>query len=798
MIKNYFKIALRNLYKNKLYASVNIIGLTVGITSCLLIGIYILHELSYDRFHKNAERIVRVTMDYNSGDAVNKVAVTGTKVGPEFRRTFPEVEAFTRTLKSTRVISYQDKSFEEDNFLYADSAFLGIFSYPLESGNPVTALSTPDKLVLTKRMVRKYFGNENPVGKIVKVGGTKDFIVTAVIADASENSQIKFDFIGSFSSLNASKIEKWWEANYITYLLLNKNSPVASLQPRITEYMKKISKELNMAGSSYLTFHLEPLTRVHLYSALDGFEPNNNITYIYILAIVAFLILFIASVNYTNLATAQSAGRTAEIGIRKVMGARRMQVFRQFVGESLLITGIAVVLAILLAYILLPLFNELSGKELQPGILFQPVTLLSLAGLGIVVGLAAGSYPALLLSNIKLIRVLKSGFSFSSAGQGLRKSLIVLQFVISIFLIICTSIVLQQLNYIQSKDLGYSKEQVIVLPLDFKMSAGFDDMKKSFLQVPGVKYVSAAYEEPTDIGWGDGIIVTGPNGETKNVTINAIPVDEDFIKTMDIKIIAGSDYTLADVQSFDTSNGGRNLRYTFMLNESAVKAIGWTPEQAIGKTISKGNEGIVKAVIRDFHFRSFHEPITPLVIFMDKRMSQKIFVKVTQGNPENVLASLERNWKQRVTHRPFEYHFLDEDYDALYKTEQRTGAVFTTFSSLAILLACLGLFGLTAYAVVQRTKEIGIRKVLGANISSIISLLSKDFLLLVIVALLIAAPVSWIAASKWLEDFSYRIDVKWWVFAVAGISTFAIALLTISIQAIKAALANPVKSLRTE
>ena len=736
MFKNYLKIAFRNLYKNKLYSSVNIIGLTVGISSCLLIGVYMMHELSYDRFHINARNIVRVTMDYNFGDAATQTATTGTKVGPQFKRTFSEVESYVRTVKYPRAVTYKEKSFEEPNFLYADSAFFSIFSFPLLSGDINTALNTPDKIVVTRATARKFFGNDEPVGKVLRVGDSKDFIITGIIAEAPANSQLQYDFVASFTSLNAAKTEKYNEANYITYLLVSKNAKVQTLQKKVTAYMKEISaKELNVTGNNYLTYHLEPLTRVHLHSALTGLEPNNNIVYIYILGIVALLILCIASVNYMNLATAQSAGRTGEIGIRKVLGAHRMHIFKQFIGESVFLLFIAIIFSLLLSSLLLPFFNQLAGKEFEIAVLFQPVTLLSLLALGILVAFASGSYPAIILSNIQLIKVLKSGFSFSSRGTTLRKSLIVFQFVISIFLIICTVVVVRQLTYIKSKDLGYNKDQLVVLPLDNKMRTGYDDFKIRLLAQPGVLSVGAAYEEPTDIGWGDGIRV---GNSAQSVSVNALPVDEDFIKTLGMSIIAGSDYTDADVKQMDTTSQDENLRYSFILNETAAKVIGWTPDEAVGKTISKNREGIVKGVVKDFHFRSMHEEIRPLVIFLDKTMAQKIFIKINAQNVESTLSRLAATWKQYITHRPFEYHFLDEDYAALYKTEQRTASIFTTFSSLAILLACLGLFALTAYAVVQRTKEIGIRKVLGATIVSIISLLSKDFLVLIIIAILIA------------------------------------------------------------
>jgi putative ABC transport system permease protein len=451
-------------------------------------------------------------------------------------------------------------------------------------------------------------------------------------------------------------------------------------------------------------------------------------------------------------------------------------------------------LALVLSFLLLPYFNELAGKSLERSILIAPVTLISLLVLSVLIAFTAGAYPSFVLSNGKIIKILKSGFKLKGSS-GLRKTLIIVQFVISIFLIAATTIILQQLAYIQNKDLGYNKEQVIVLPMDNRVFEHYDDVKKALANHSNILSVAGAYEEPTHIGWSDGLNA-GAYDETKRVSVNAIPVDEDFVKTLGLQIVAGSDYSNADVKAFDTSNGGQNLHHSYMLNESAAKALGWTPQEAVGKIITKGTDGPVKAVVKDFHFRSFHEAIGPLLIFLDKRMVQTIFVKAS-GNIPEVLTHLQSVWKQRAD-RPFEYHFLDEDFDALYRTEQRTAGVFTTFATLAILLACLGLFALTAYAMVQRTKEMGIRKILGATVTDILGLVSKDFLLLIVIAMVIAIPIAWFAMNKWLENFVYKTEVQWWVFALAGITTLIIALITISLQAIKTAIANPVKNLRTE
>jgi putative ABC transport system permease protein len=794
MLKSYFKIAWRNLRKNKLYSLINITGLTVGIISCLLIGVYIKHELNYDRFNTNADKIVRVTMEYNLGGASQKMAVSGTKVGPQFKRIFPEVTDYVRMMKASRIIGYNNQLFEESNFLYAEPSLFKIFSFKLIKGNPGEALSQPNDIVITQTMAKKYFGDENAIGKVLQSQG-KDYVVSAVAADAPSTSQIKFDFIVPFNTLNQAKEEQYWGANYITYLQLKNSSDIQPLQAKVNTYMQGVSKtELHLTGSQFLALSLEPLPSVHLYHNLPAdMEPGGSITYIYILLMVAALILVIACVNYVNLAIAQSSGRGAEISIRKVMGAGREQLFTQFIGESLLITAIGILLAIGIAYVALPYFNRVAGMQFTYASFFDAPTIIGLVVLAAIIGLIAGAYPALLLSNIKLSKILKAGFSFTS-GTGSRKPLIIFQFVISIFLIITTVVILQQLSYIRNKDIGYNKSNVVVLPTGYNLP-NVDGLKKEIRSLAGVQSVAAANNEPVNVGWGDAI----QTGDGKSLTVNALPMDEDFIKTMDLKIIAGSDFSHADVLQLDTSNHQKNYHTTFMLNETAVRALGWTPEQAIGKRISKGGEPtVIKAVVKDFNFKSLHTPISPLLLFLDHEQTADIFVRISGNNTQHTIQALQALWKQRVPNRPFEYRFLDDDFDALYRTEQRTANVFTIFSGIAILLACLGLFAITAFSVVQRTKEIGIRKVLGANVMSLIVLISKDFLLMVFIAMFIASPIAWYMARKWLQDFAYRIDVHWWLFIAVGAGALIAAAITVSIQATKAALANPVDSLKSE
>ena len=799
MFKNYLKTAFRNLGKNKLYSGINIIGLTIGLAACLLIGVFINHELSYDKFNANAERIVRVTMEYKKAEAVNTTATTGTKVGPQFKRTFPAVEEYTRTFISHGIIKYGEKIFDEQRILFADEPLFKIFSFKLVEGDATSALDAPDKIVLTRSMAKKYFGNDQYViNKTITALG-KDFKVSAICEDAPENSQIKFDFVTQFLNLNGVKNEKWWEANWITYLLVRDKKDIPLLQQQIAGYMKtsEVRTDARLGGNDYLTYHLEPLKTVHLRSSLAGFEPNGNMSYIYMFAIIALLILIIASANYTNLATAQSSGRGNEIGMRKVLGASKKQVFFQFIGESTIITFLSAALALVLAIFLIPYFNNITGKKFNSETLLQPIPVISLAVFAIIVSFLAGFYPAMILSGTKVLGVLKKGFRITGGGGTLRRSLIVIQFSISVFLIIYTAIILQQMNFLQTKNLGYDKEYIAVLPIGGKMLNNFQNIKEGIARVGGVESVTAAYETPEFVEWGDGISVTDENGK-KEISLNAMPVDLDFTKTLKMQLLAGRDFQESDFSIMDTTNDYANYRQPYIINEALANKIGWTPEQALGKIIDKGSPGPVVGVVKDFNFSSLRDPIGPLVLFLGRDYSRSFMVRINGKDMRPTLGRLEMMWKQRIPDRPFTYHFLDEDYNKLYVGEQRSSTLFTVAATLAILLACLGLFGLAAFTTVQRTKEIGIRRVLGANITSITMLVARNFLVMIGIAILIAIPLAWYAGNRWLQDFAFRIPVQGWVFIAASVATILIALVTVGFHSVRSALMNPVKSLRTE
>jgi putative ABC transport system permease protein len=797
MIRNYLKIAIRNLWKNKTSSFINIFGLTIGLCSCLLIGLYILHELNYDNFQQKGDRIARVIMEYkfDGGTEFKKGNFTSARVAPVFKQTFPEIETAVRMTKYARVVQYNDKLIDEKSFMYVDASFFNAFSFRLLQGKPNEVLKAPNQVVLTESTAKRYFVNENAIGKVLKVGSdTTLYQVTGIIQDCPSNSQVKFDFLASWSSLGLTGEEKtYWDANYTTYLLLKNKESIAPLQAKITPFMKK-----EMAGSgAAVNFDLEPFKSIHLYSPYEGFEPNNSITYIYILEAVALLILIIACFTYVNLNTARSMERAREVGVRKVIGADNKQLFWQFIGESVLLCTIATILSILVAILLLPFFNDLTDKQLQAQTFFSLPFIIGSLTLIALVSLVAGTYPALVLSNFQPVKVLKGSFKNTGSGQWVRKSLIVFQFSISVVLIVSTFIMQKQLNYIQNRRLGYNRDHVLVLPMDDKMMNSLDLIKQQFKSNHSVISVSSCTNLPVNIMSGYNMR-SSTMPETQQIAVTANVVDEDFVNTIGLQIIAGTNFTQQDIKDVSFQNYKKNI-FHFILNESAAKQLGWTPEQAIGKKmfLDASRPGYVKAVVKDFNFESLHNAIRPLVLFPEIR-GRALLLKLNGNNLQQTISFLESKWKELVPYRPFEYHFLDEDFNKLYSSELRLGKVLTVFASIAIALACLGLLGLSSYTAKQRIKEIGIRKVLGASVGSITALLSVDFVKLVFVAIIISTPIAWWAMSKWLQSFAYKTDISWWIFLVAGGCSVFIALATISFQSIKAALSNPVKSLRSE
>ena len=800
MLKNYLKIAFRSLWKYKTNSFVSITGLAIGVGCFLLLATYVLHELRYDRFHENTDRIVRVNLFYKSGDSepVN-VAVTPTAVAPLFSREFKEVESAVR-LYAYGVVPVQsgDKMFNEKNIVFADSTFFGIFSFPFVEGDRKTALSQPNSVVVDEATAKKYFGSESAIGKSLKINDKLTMQVTGVVANVPSYSHIKFNFLCSYSTLSRSKTESFDSANDYTYLLLQPNANIKTLQSKVDVL---VDKNMNNPKdpTSKVGLPLEAFNRIHLYSTVSGgMQVSGNYKYIYILSGVAVLILVIACINFVNLVTARSAVRAREVGVRKVMGARRMEVFRQYLFESGMITIMSVLVGIVIALLGFSGLSNLTGTLLSFHVWPSYSVVMLLLSLAVVVTLLSGVYPATVLSGFEPVKVLKGKILSNASGSGLRSFLVVFQFSISILFIIGTLVANQQLSYIQNKNLGLNPSQIIVMDLGSGISrTKLAAMKSELLNNTAVQSVSASYDSPLNVGGGY-IISAADKPEGFKMNITAIPVEKDFVPTLGMKLITGENFNESDI--LRAVNDSFELRkFAFILNESAVKALGWTPANAIGKEVSmNGRIGQVKAVAQDFHFRSLHEKISPIAIIPEYNYFGKVMVKVRGDNAEKGVDLVRQSWKANFPMRPFEYHFLNDEFDDMYRAESRVSTILTVFSLITILISCLGLFALVAFMSEQRTKEIGIRKVLGASVGGIVLLLSKDFVKLMLIAIVIASPVAWYFMNQWLVDFAYRIEINAWVFVTAGLITIAIALLTVSFQSVKAALMNPVKSLMSE
>lgn len=797
MFRNYLTVTVRNLWKHKAFSFINILGLTVGFTSCLLIGLYVQHEFSFDDHQAKGDRIARVIMEYGFEGSPETVIgnFTSTKVAPVFSRTFPEVEFAVRMDDSDIIARNGNDLLSEPNFMFADSTFFDVFSFTMLEGNPAKALDGPYKVVLTRSTAERYFADGSPLGKILLIGSDgKPYEVTGVIEDYPSNSQIKFDFLASFSSLGENQEQTYYNANYTTYLLLSDRNAFDALQAKITPFMKQ-----EMAGSGdILNYHLEPFESIHLHSEYGGFVPNTSIVYLYILSAVAFLILVIVSFTYINLSTARSVERAREVGIRKVVGARKSQLFWQFIGEAFMMCSAAVILSVNIAIMVLPWFNQLTEKQLDVEGLFTSTFVVVAILVTLMVSLVAGSYPAMILAGFQPVKVLKGVFRNSESGKVVQQSLTVFQFSISVILLVSTFVIQKQLHFIQTKKLGFDRDHILVLPISQKMLENLSVVKKELTAHPDIDHVSRCVSTPVRIAGGYSMR-SAEMSEDDYLPVTANPVDEDYVKTTGLEIIAGADFTEQDIKDGASEVPGERL-FHFILNESAAQQLGWTPEEAIGKKMFMGSHrpGFVKGVVKDFHFESIHKTIEPLVLFTETRGHGHLLVKVTGNNIRETISFVEGKWKQLVPYMPFEYRFLDEDFSALYKSELQLGKVMNLFAGIALTLACAGLFGLSSYVVQRRVKEIGIRKILGASVLNIIGIISANFTKLVVIAIAIGSSVAYFMMEYWLQDFAYRIEIQWWILAGAGVLAIGIALVTVSFQAVKAAIANPVDSLRSE
>lgn len=794
MFRNYFHIAIRTLWKHSVLSSINLIGLVIGFSACLLISLYIKYEASYDDFQPKGDRIARVISEFgfSGSDEPLKGNYTSTKVAPVLTRTFPDVSTAIKMRSNERTVRYEDEQVNEPNFMFADSTFFTMFYYDMVQGNPATALAGRYKVVLTESTAHRYFGDEDAVGKTLLIGSDQQpYDVTGVIKDYPTNSHLKFDFLASFSSLGLNQEETYFDANFTTYLLLNSSGDFSSLQTKLNDFM---AQEV-IAPDVTLKLILEPFNDVHLRSPYPGFVPNTSVSYLYSLAAVAFLIVVIACFTYINLSTARAVERAREVGVRKVIGAQRGQLFWQFIGESALICAVAFILSLGVAGLALPFFNALTQKTLSLGLLFQPSFLIAALVVVLAVSVVAGGYPAIVLAGFAPIRVLKGVFKNSGTARALQQWLIVFQFAISVFLIVATFVIQKQLYYVQHKSLGFDRSHLLQLPMVEKMYDNVPAFKSQLKTHPDVLHVSRCVRNPVFIMGGYSMRKPGANQE--EIAITANPVDEDYVTTTGMEIIAGRDFTEQDTRDVSVDKREDAIHH-YLLNERAVQLLGWTPEEAIGKRLLIGDRsGFIEGVIKDFHFKSLHQPIGPVVLFTEP-WGRELLVKVSGHHMPQTIAFIENTWKAFVPYMPFDYSFLDDQYDRLYEAELQLGKVMNIFAFMAILLACLGLFGLSSYVVQQRVKEISIRKVLGASMGHLVTLLSGSFARLVVISIVIALPVAYLVMQQWLLDFAYRMTMPWWIFVLAALAAIFIAVLTVSVQSIRAAIANPAKNLKAE
>jgi putative ABC transport system permease protein len=800
MLRNYLKIAFRSLKKHKGYSFINISGLAIGMVVCVLILMWVLNELSYDRFHENADRICRVTMDLEVGTTLH-TPVTLTAVGPALVRDFTEVVHSSRILPPNRVaVKYEDKLFQEARVAYAENAIFDIFTFPFVSGDPKTALEAPYTVVITESMAKKYFGDADPLGKILRFNNEQDFSVTGVLKDIPSNSHFRFNMLRSFQTFikeGDASDDQWFDVRFYTYLLLEKNVDIKNLEQKLPVFIDKYLGEAMKASGGSIKLFLQPLKRIHLYSDFErDMSANSDITYVFLFSGIALFVLLIASINFINLSTARSATRAQEVGMRKTLGAVRSRLIGQFLGESLIYSLLSMVLAMVLLKLSLPLFNTLIDRDLSLNFLQAPWLFAAILGMAVVVGVFAGSYPAFFLSSFQPVRVLKGFLKAGSSNSRFRRILVVVQFAISIGLIVGTLIVYRQIVFMKNTKLGFNKEHVVAIP---RMS---EDLRKSYrsirgelLGLPGVSAVGASDLVPSR-----GHLVASflPEGfpDDQRQTLDYMDVDPHYIPTMGIEVIAGRNFSEDLATDLDES---------VLINETAAKKIGW--ENPVGKRFvfrpPPGQEGettytTVIGVVKDFHMQSLREKINPLVIFYDYDNLFTVSIRITPDNIQHTMDLLKKKWGELDPNRPFNYFFLDDSFDNQYRREERLKNITFYFSFLAIFIGCLGLFGMASFTAEQRTKEIGIRKVLGASVPGIIRLLAKEFLILVAVANLIAWPVAYFAMNRWLQSFAYRTGINPLIFVLSAVLALSIALFTVSYQAIRAALSNPVDSLRYE
>ena len=804
MIRNYIKIAFRNIFKNKIYSVLNIVGLSIGIACTLLLFLFVQDELSYDTDHPFAKRTYRVAGKFNMMGQKYDLAVTPAPLGKTFLTDFPEVESFVRFRdQGSQIVNYKNNSFKERNAIFADNSVFEIFNVHLIYGNKENALKEPNTIVLSKNTAKKYFGNSNPIGETLKIDNKYDYKVTGVYDEIAPNTHFKFDIIMSMESLEESRELIWLSNNFNTYIVLSENADPKKLEEQFPEFIKKyFSTQIEQVlGTPFdeidkdqlsASFYLQPLTSIHLHSdLLSELGPNSDIQYVYIFSIIAGFILLIAAINFINISTARSAKRAKEVGIRKVLGSQKNELVGQFLTESILTTLISLVIAIVLIVLFLPPFNDLTGKQLVLD--FSKYVLLLPVILAIVffVGILAGSYPAFVLSSYGPVLVLSGKIKNASKSGNFRSGLVVFQFAIAIVLIISTIVVYNQLNYIQNKKLGFDKNQIVILNNAFLLDQNTSAMKDAMLNYPEVENATISSFLPVPSAYNNSAVY--PNGkQNEMVSVQQWTVDYDYIETMKINIIKGRNFS----KQFGSDD------QSVIINEATVKQFGLS--EPLGSKLvrftNKENETLtmtVIGVVEDFHFESLRKNISPLIMYLGES-DGAISFRVNTADMSGFISKLESKWNELAPGQPFNYSFLDERFNNMYFAEKKVGDIFTIFAALAIFTGCLGLFGLSAFSAEEKTKEIGIRKVLGSTISQIVLMLSKEFIKLIGISFIIAAPIGYYLMNNWLQNFEYRTELNFGIIFLSGVIVILIAIFTVSYHAVKAASKNPITSIKYE
>ena len=808
MFKNYLKVAVRNLLRYKGFSLINILGLAIGITGCLLIGLFVWDELQYDKFIKDGNNIYRIYLKHTNNAGTTTSANTPPVFATYMDQNYPEIEQTARMLlwDGKMLMEVDEKRAYEEKGVIADSTFFNIFPLKFVKGSANTALIGPSSVVITEKTASKYFGSNDPIGRTIRLD-KENFIVKGVLADLPEHFHLDFNYMIPMSAagLPAERMQNWGWQQFFTYIKVKEGTDIEKLQTKFHVAVKKESEsEWRESGSSAFPY-FQALKDIHLYSASFEFDnaKRGNATYVKGLTIIALFVLLIACFNFINLATARSFRRAKEIGVRKVIGADRKQLILQFIGETILVAFISIVIAVTATLLILPSLNTFTGKAISFNLFTNPLLVLLLIGAALLIGILSGVYPALVMSGFQPIRVLKGlkpvGNSINSTAI-LRQGLVIVQFALSALLIVCTVVVYRQMNYLHQKDLGFNKDQIIYFDVRGSISEKPDVFKEELKRSGGVVSVTGGYGLPGDQLAGDGITVPTTEGDKEHSAVQLI-VDHDYVKTMGLQIVAGRDFSRAMAT---------DVREGFIINETAVQKLGFgTPEKAIGQRLNWGEwepvdtldpvkRGKVIGVVKDFHVKSLHEKLSTTVLQIYPQVLEKMAVKVKVADLPNTIAHIKATWNKFSPDYPLDYKFLDENFAAMYSSEDKLSRLLLIFTIMAIFIGCMGLFGLAAFSAEQRIKEIGIRKVLGASVLSITTMLSKTFLKPVLIASLIAFPIAWWAMNNWLQDFEYRVNISWWVFLIAGFAALLVALITVSFQSIKAATTNPVKNLRTE